>query len=252
MKKIALIILLLFPSISQADITTGLVGWWKFDEGSGNPADSSGGGFNGTLVGNATYTTGKIGPFSMTYDGNNDYVQVATAPTVTMPFTQAFWLYPKDITNNQGLIVHGLSAGGNGIFLFGPNLQILQGGNFRVYCGHTVTSGELNSWHHMAVVVNSSTDPSLWKCYWDGADAGVSLIDNSGYADPGTTDWTIGAYYNNSYWLNGFMDEVRVYSRSLSAGDVAELYAYTGAVVSNSVRSVLNGNMTVQSSMTFK
>ena len=47
---------------ARADITTGLVGWWKFDEGSGTAAgDSSGNNNTGTLTNGPTWTTGKIG-----------------------------------------------------------------------------------------------------------------------------------------------------------------------------------------------
>ena len=44
------------------------------------------------------------------------------------------------------------------------------------------------------------------------------------YGDPGNTDWTIGAYYNNSYWFNGSIDDVRIYNRALSPSEVTALY----------------------------
>ena len=43
-------------------LLNGLVGWWKFDEGSGTVAyDSSGNGNDGNLTNGPTWTTGKIG-----------------------------------------------------------------------------------------------------------------------------------------------------------------------------------------------
>jgi hypothetical protein len=50
----------------------GLVGWWKFDEGSGTVAyDSSGNGNDGNLTNGPTWTTGKIGG-ALSFDGVND------------------------------------------------------------------------------------------------------------------------------------------------------------------------------------
>jgi len=52
-----------------ADITTGLVGHWKFDEVSGTTAtDSSGNNNAGTLTNGPTWTAGKIGG-ALSFDG---------------------------------------------------------------------------------------------------------------------------------------------------------------------------------------
>jgi len=49
-------------AVHAQDITTGMVGHWKFDEGSGTSAvDSSGNNNTGTLTNGPTWTTGKIG-----------------------------------------------------------------------------------------------------------------------------------------------------------------------------------------------
>ena len=49
--------LFVFITPARADIVTGLVGWWTFDEGSGTSAnDYSGQGNTGTITG-ATWTT---------------------------------------------------------------------------------------------------------------------------------------------------------------------------------------------------
>lgn len=58
---IASAILLSPAMVSAQDITTGLVGHWKFDEGSGTKAaDSSGSNNTGTLTNGPTWTAGKI------------------------------------------------------------------------------------------------------------------------------------------------------------------------------------------------
>ncbi len=49
-------------TVFAASPTTGLVGYWNFDEQTGTTAsDSSGSGNNGTLVNGPTWTAGKVG-----------------------------------------------------------------------------------------------------------------------------------------------------------------------------------------------
>ncbi len=60
----------LLPRAQAATINPhpGLVGWWRFDEGSGTIAgDSSGNGNNGTIYG-ATWVAGKYGQ-ALSFDG---------------------------------------------------------------------------------------------------------------------------------------------------------------------------------------
>ena len=57
-------------------LQNGLVGWWKFDEGSGTVAyDSSGNGNDGNLTNGPTWATGKIGG-ALSFDGVDDYVEL--------------------------------------------------------------------------------------------------------------------------------------------------------------------------------
>jgi len=68
----------LFPQTQAqtADITTGLVGHWTFNEGAGTTAsDSSGNNNTGTLINGPIWTTGKIGQ-ALDFDGVNDYVDL--------------------------------------------------------------------------------------------------------------------------------------------------------------------------------
>ena len=60
----------------NASLLGGLVGWWKFDEGSGSVAyDSSGNGNDGNLMNGPTWTAGKIRG-ALSFDGMNDYVLI--------------------------------------------------------------------------------------------------------------------------------------------------------------------------------
>jgi type II secretory pathway pseudopilin PulG len=53
----------------------GLVGYWKFEEGSGSTtSDSSGNSNTGILTNGPTWTTGKVGNYALSFDGVDDYV----------------------------------------------------------------------------------------------------------------------------------------------------------------------------------
>ena len=66
-------------AIIDAPNSTGLVGWWKFDDGSGTTArDWSGQGNTGTLVNSPTWVVGKIGG-ALSFNGSNQYI--AFSPT---------------------------------------------------------------------------------------------------------------------------------------------------------------------------
>src|SRR3989338_2141929 len=75
-QKVASIINSQTQTAQVASLTTGLVGHWKFDEGTGLSAvDSSGNNNTGTLVNGPTWTTGKIGG-ALNFDGVDDYVNM--------------------------------------------------------------------------------------------------------------------------------------------------------------------------------
>src|SRR5450759_5412343 len=80
-------------NLSLSPFTHGLVGYWKFDEGTGtNATDSSGMGNNGTLTNGPTWTTGKVGG-ALSFDGTDDYVNVPDNPSLDMSgnLTIEFW-----------------------------------------------------------------------------------------------------------------------------------------------------------------
>ncbi len=77
-----------FTLVANADITSGLIAHWMFDETSGLTAeDTSSNGHDGNLVNGPVWSTGKVDG-GLTFDGVNDYVDAGniglTAGTVSM------------------------------------------------------------------------------------------------------------------------------------------------------------------------
>jgi hypothetical protein len=61
-----------------AEPTAGLVGHWKFDEGTGTTVmDASGFANHGSLVSNPTWTAGQVGSGALTFNGSSSYLSAA-------------------------------------------------------------------------------------------------------------------------------------------------------------------------------
>jgi len=110
MKKIslsAIVAELLFLTVlvgslqSNAAAAAGPIGYWKFDEGSGNIAyDSAGTVGNGIVRGVPYWTTGIAGGALRFDGGQNNYVALSSTLSVTDAMTVEAWVYPEfDPTN---------------------------------------------------------------------------------------------------------------------------------------------------------
>src|SRR4030042_5737253 len=86
---------------ANADINTGLVGYWNFDATSGTTAlDSSGSNNTGTLINGPTWTTGKIDN-ALSFDGVDDYVSISgNSDLVSNQGTIGFWYKPSSLAQS--------------------------------------------------------------------------------------------------------------------------------------------------------
>lgn len=92
-------------SFEASNLDEGLVGWWKFDEGTGATAlDSSGFGNVGAIRG-ATYVSG-IDQTGLAFDGTNDYVEIPHSASldITGPLTVEAWIFPIQDMKQTGIV----------------------------------------------------------------------------------------------------------------------------------------------------
>ncbi|MBE3144258.1 MAG: LamG domain-containing protein, partial [Planctomycetes bacterium] len=225
--------------------SSGSVGCWKLDETSGlTAADSSGSGNNGTLVNGPTWnpTGGQIGG-ALAFDGTDDYVNLGTDSSLNFgsaePFTIAAWV---KTTENYGMIVSFRSStdGGPVIDLAvgyegaadnpGKAMILVRqngGGGYAQVIGGSVKDG---LWHHVVGVRGSGSTIEL---FLDGVSQGTASGTESGGAI--TTNlraigserrWVSDGYgTSDQRYLAGTIDDVRIYNRALSAGEIATLYS---------------------------
>jgi len=223
---------------SGAPITNGLVGRWNLDEGSGlTAADSTVNGNNGTLTNGPVWVDGKYDK-ALQFDGVNDYVDAGNGTTLnwgTGGFTVELWAKISGVSADFTHLVSkpynywlDLGSGANA----GKQVAFYMNNGSNYSSGYTELTG--NVWHHIAGV-GDNTDKSL-KIYVDG------VLRNSGAftGSPITTtnNLVIGALAGAI--VNGVIDEVRIYNRSLSGDEIGKLYSlyserYTYSAIGNIV-----------------
>ncbi len=140
--------------------TSGLVGYWAFDEASGSVAtDSSGSGNNGNII-NATRVPGESGN-GLNFDGTSAYVDIANSPSVNFAgaLTMAAWIQPRSSAGIQNIFAHGQTTSPTfGVFLRivdgqvpGPGVErrerpLVVGGDARRRCWHLGSPGRHFRW----------------------------------------------------------------------------------------------------------
>ena len=209
MKKILLTILLLLISTpGWADITTGLIGWWKFDEGSGtSTTDSSNSGNTGALQNTPTWVKGNIGPYALNFNGSNQYVSASLAVAST-PFSVSCWVYVLSYTIGAAAI----STGNNTNWF----LQIGGTDQWQFEAATSLSAAPIGVWQHLVGTDNGTTA----VIYINGVQIG-----STAHSFGASTSVNFGRRSDGNYF-HGYIDDVRIYNRTLSASDVVQLYSY--------------------------
>ena len=236
--------LIVLPSIAYADITTGLVGYWNLNEGTGTAAnDTSGSGNNGTLNNGPTWTAGISGTGLGFNYLNAQYVSVGTgANPTTNDFTVAFW-ERSTVNNFWSFMSNRQSNSANTGFLITEYYASATGTlRFQLNNASTnwdsETSGYTGSknvsdgnWHHVVLSVSRSTN--IANVYVDGVvDTGLSNINIAAVTGSLSSTAPINIARDAAYCgtssqkcsFTGTIDEVRIYSRALTTTDVVQLY----------------------------
>ena len=194
------------------DITSNLAHWWKFDEGTGTTAADSAGSDTATLHGTTAWTAGMIGANAIAYpSATGSGCSLASSVTTGTTFTYAAWIYWKGAAATyQNLFSQG---GSSGFWINSSKIDwVFSGLDHR---SNTVITA--NTWHHIAVVCNSSAV----TFYLDGVPDGTTSSAVSFTADGMGADGG-----NSGEAFNGNHDDVRFYTRALSATDISTLYSF--------------------------
>jgi hypothetical protein len=230
-----------------------------FDETSdGITPDISGNGRNGSLVGNATVTSGMIGN-AISLDGNGDWIRLDVlgasydGVTGTEARTMAAWI--RTTATDRGIMTWGTNAQSKKwVFrLDGGRLRIEVNGGFRV--GTTVLND--GQWHHVALTLQGGSSPNVTDAllYVDGIAESTYTTQQSQAIDTASgTSVYIGAdrvtTNNNSRDFSGQIDEVGIWSRALAAAEIAHLASAPALTVTTSGPTTLGNSVVAEVDVT--
>jgi prepilin-type N-terminal cleavage/methylation domain-containing protein len=237
-----------FSNSLRNSLMTNIVGEWKFDIPvttdrsaiDSDVIDTWGGVNNGNVTTPAghqpTLTSSNcISGSCLSFDGVSDYIVSETADFRINDFQGAISAWVKSNNPSSYQVIFGsadYSSANRYIELFFRNdgkIALAQwnasgGGNYM----HNNTVLSSNYWYYLVL----SSDGSTYKIYINGTDQ--SLIINSGinngdwFSDTNNRDnWTIGTLkYNNTTvnYMNGFIDDVRLYNAAIPTSQIKEQY----------------------------
>ena len=208
--------------------TNGPSTYYSFDENSGATAQDSSGAVNtGTLVNAPAWSAGKVNA-ALSFNGTDQYVEGASAAIHTdTSFSVAAWVY---LTSKNGFATAVSQDGTNisGFFLqydqsvdrWGFTIRQSDSTGAGLDGARSSTSPSLDTWYHLVGVYDSSTNQL--SLYVDGILAGTATRHTPWDA---TGAFAVGrAKFGplTDFWP-GMIDDVRVYQRALSPGEVTTL-----------------------------
>jgi hypothetical protein len=220
------------------DTTSNMAHRWTFDEASGGTALDSAGTSDGTLGSSASRTVSFDGSGAITLTPTqqcdlNAQVDFGLAPGQfgTGAFTVSYWLNTTFNTGGIGDLIGNRVDGSAGNFLSArlsgsalTSLEIYEDAEGTNGAGFNVSPVPLNdgSWHHVAYTRSGTS----LKMYIDGV-----LVGSATSAAPtnltGANSFRIGSRLpfceDNYYSIPASFEDVRTYSRELTACDVAAL-----------------------------
>jgi Concanavalin A-like lectin/glucanases superfamily/Carboxypeptidase regulatory-like domain len=228
----------------------GLLAWWRAD----NDAQDSAGSNHGMLlpvVDGAGFAEGKLGR-AFSFDGTNDYVDLATEISGNPNFTLSAWIRPDAvwlrppgqtapgavICTRDGLIQYDPNAG-FGLFIFEN-----RGGTIATLNYFARIRIEADQWSHVAFAATSTNTGRFFV-------NGVEIALGGAIPDRGVTSnyrTTIGANARPDLYelFKGRIDDVRVYNRTLGAAEIASIYRAASDAIDSTIFSgvvtLTNGN----------
>jgi hypothetical protein len=195
---------------------SALIAHYTFDDAGNLGADQQG--INpGSPVGGATYSTdSRVGDGTLRVNGSNGRLEVPDSPMLRFSLDQSYtvcaWARAEVLSGGWRGIVNKSRNSGSfyGIWLSDGSQWIAGGNNL---AGPSLTTG----WHHVAVVQDGVNGTR--EMYVDGA----SVVTGAAIAGTGTGPLWIGGAAGVTEFFNGFIDDVRLYNRPLTAEAIQDL-----------------------------
>ena len=204
-------------------LTDNLVHYWKLDESSGNAADAVGG-LTLTNTNTVTYAAAKINNGAVLTAGSSNYLTGNMTLGSLTNYSLSFWAN-RSSSSNYIIVGKDDSENVGGVWIHSD-------GNvyFRVENANSVFQGaadDTTSWNHYVLTYDGTqgTPANRIVGYRDASSLTLSTVgDDPPTTTNGTKPFTIGADTDSTNYSTGTVDEVGVWTRTLSGAEVTSLY----------------------------
>jgi len=247
-----------YSPVVAASPNVGQVVYLKFDETSGRAIDSWGGN-HATVASSAIRSTGKNGS-SLKLDGSGNAYASLPAGVVSKlnDFTISTWVKmdalstwmrvfdfgvgATSVTQYMFLTVQAGTATVNGLTVQTISYRIKNGGSDQILTFNYPLM--LNTWTHLAVTQSGNTASLYINGVLVASNTGITIKPSQLTAAGTTTGTTlnyVGKSQFNDPMFKGSIDEFKIYSRALSASEIAS--AFSGQSINmNPIASKLMGD----------
>ena len=218
--------------------STGPVGWWKFDEGTGSVAINSGNAgarYNGRLnnMDQSNWVLGKVGDSALSFDGKNEDVEIGALNLNSNTMTITAWVkrngeqagYAGIVFCRDGDTIAGIGCGTTGAPDWKPNQELYYGWNdveqtWAWHSGLIIPQGE---WAFVALVLK----PARATLYL-AADGVIRSATNETANDIEEFNGTLRIGNDKKpghppRYFRGQIDDVRIYDRPLSNTEIKQI-----------------------------
>lgn len=218
--------LVTIASTAIASLTDGLVAYYPLD---GSANDASGNSHNGTAYGGVTFEPGVTGQAAR-FNGSTSFIQAQdnSVGNLGANGTLAFW-FRADPANAAGSRMFEKDDRAYWWFVPGPNYVAVDlrsahsYGNPQWHLQAQTPTSTSAAWTAVALRKNGTT----FDLFIDGQLE--DTVTNAAADVVTTAPLTLGrSYYWNAGYYSGLLDEVRVYDRALSNGEIGQLAAVSG------------------------
>jgi len=188
-----------------------LVSHWRLDEGIRLTAYDSAGSHNAAIYGAEWTSDGKYGG-ALVFDGD-DYARAGNLG-ITGDWTITFW---ANSSNNTGNVYYpiGLSYPYAGIIMGGVHTSVIQ--RISIYDGTALLRGKTaittGTWYHVAITKKGAD----YSIYVHGAHEKTGPLN-----DINLTDFKIAVRSDMFGYFKGTIDDIGVWNRALTLGDVED------------------------------
>ena len=203
-----------------------MVAHWKLNESSGTQTgDTSGYSHDGTLIGNPVWqpTGGKVGG-ALQLDGIDDYVEITGYQGITGTHARSITAWIKTFTTGEIISWGESTTGKKWIFRVQDTNGTSGAVRLEVAGGYAVGVTDVRDgrWHHVAAVLEDDGTPNTdeIQLYVDGIPEGISALVSQPIDTAGNANVKIGVSSDSNRYFNGWIDDVRIYDKSLSTQEI--------------------------------